>query len=56
MKELINMNSICLLEAERNGIKQNIICYDQLDYRKQIINFWDGHFYENGQCVNNVTI
>ena len=23
MKEFINMNSICLLEAERNGIKQN---------------------------------
>ena len=23
MKEFINMNSICLLEAEKNGIKQN---------------------------------
>ena len=23
MKEFINMNSICLLEAVRNGIKQN---------------------------------
>ena len=23
MKQFININSICLLEAERNGIKQN---------------------------------
>ena len=44
------MKIICLLEAERNGIKQNK-SYNQLDYRKQIIYFWDGHFYENGQCA-----
>ena len=49
MKEFINMNSICLLEVERNGIKQNNL-KNQHDYRKQVINFWDGHFCENGQC------
>ena len=42
MKEFINMNSICLLEAEKNGIKQNNLTINLTTENRLYISGMDG--------------
>ena len=54
MKVFINMNSICLLEAERNGIKQNNLIINLNTENRLYISGMDTFMKMDN--MNNVTI
>ena len=54
MKVFINMNSICLLEAERNGIKQHNLIINLTTEKRLYISVMDTSMKMNN--VDNVTI